>query len=110
MTALEALRDKVLEGQWPAEFLAIDSNTALAKVTTATLYRAFSGSLDAAKELHDALLPEWRMDAMVEHDNPNWSVAIEKLTGVYVFRRLPIPGRAWLAAILDALIMEESQL
>jgi hypothetical protein len=100
--ALRELRDKVAAGMWPSDFLAIDSGGPLRVVTTATLYKAFSGSLDAAKELHETALPGWR-----------WFLDCNGRA--YVWRRFGDtrpriaysahnPARAWLLAILDALI------
>jgi hypothetical protein len=64
------------------------------------MLKAFSGSLDAAKDLHDALLPGWE-----------WN--IDAGDGAYVEQRgdfgvpytadIPnMPARAWLLAILKA--------
>lgn len=105
--ALRELRKRVEAGEWPADFLAIDSNSDLAKVTTATMYGAFSGSLDAAMALHEAVLPGWVMESVHLHGE----VAIK--------RRRPLdtaygyadgnPARAWLLAILAALIQEAGE-
>ena len=73
---------------------------------------AFNGSLDAAKELHDALLPGWRFKIeqheIVAHGDdftacvwPNDYSRREQ-----VFRpsgEAPTAARAWLLAILNAL-------
>ena len=58
---------------------------------------AYSGSLDAAKALHDALLPGWGWTisadgASVYGDDPK----------VYDVDNAHIPARAWLLAILKA--------
>lgn len=68
---------------------------------------AYSGSLDAAKALHEAVLPKryWRME---EWDGA-WTVQIP----VSTFKRHEAtseasPARAWLIAILRALIAPEA--
>lgn len=65
------------------------------------------GSLDAAKTLHEALLPGWRLWALGEEDETScgWTAMILKRqnrdVGVRVFNQ-PNPARAWLIAILKA--------
>lgn len=102
-TALRELRDRVAEGTfvmdampWPHEV---------------TAYSAFSGSLDAVKALHEALLPEWKW--YVDYDG---EVGLWHKTGtdagnvcvddICVDGSEIHPARAWLLAILDALIQE----
>lgn len=119
MSALRELRERVAAGEWPADFLAVDSETALRAVTTASLYAAFSGSLDAAKTLHEALLPGWGWLKPAAAWKPN-SVAVtcpvwregdpeDPDAGGYPWfaGEDSIPARAWLLAILDALIQKE---
>ena len=64
-----------------------------------TAYNAFSGSLDAAKALHDALLPGWRARVDTGRRHRAWVISPEN-------RRLDAysesPARAWLLAILRA--------
>lgn len=61
---------------------------------------AFHGSLDAAKRLHDALLPGWKWDVMSDGQ-----VCLQKggrfVSGSHV-RKADNPARAWLLAILRA--------
>lgn len=102
-SALRALRDKVKAGEWPDDFLAIDSKTPLQKVTTATIYSAFSGSIDAAKALHEAMLPGWNF-GIICHGAEVW----ETWRAVFGAEVLDNPARAWLLAILDALIQEKT--
>ena len=69
--------------------------------------RAYNGSLDAAKALHDAVLPGWiyliRSQVVgvssSDHDDPVWYNKIH--TGT--------PARAWLLAIVRALIAKEGK-
>lgn len=91
--ALRELRDKVAEGTFIMDVLPRHEVEA---------YNAFCGSLDAAKALHEAILPGWR-----------WSVAYDDWACVWKYEvdgtfeaRSDNPARAWLLAQLDALIQE----
>lgn len=79
---------------------------------------AFSGSLDAAKALHDAVLPGWTLTTMFQmrhpdngqHPNGKWEVGLigifpGKVRHAYTTR--DDPARAWLIAIIKALIAQE---
>lgn len=65
---------------------------------------AYEDSIDAARALQDAVLPEWELTHMGQHEN-GWMVAIARLgpptshEGIHVSS----PGRAWLLAILYAI-------
>lgn len=59
--------------------------------------RAHEGSLDAAKALHDALLPGWRFEVRVSNAEV-WSSY--KLA--FSAEVIDNPARAWLLAILKA--------
>ena len=86
------------------DFAAVfPSETAYGPTTWGEAHKAYNGSLDAAKRLHDALLPGWRIEVF-------------NLDGEVVLRRnRPINraygdalnngevARAWLIAILRAL-------
>lgn len=100
--ALRELWERVAAGEWPADFLAIDSNSDLAKVTTATMYGAFSGSLDAAMALHEAVLPGWRWFLDCNGRAYVWRRSGD--TRPRIAYSAHNPARAWLLAILDALI------
>lgn len=69
--------------------------------------KAFSGSLDAAKRLHDALLPGWTVDNMGQRAG-GWLVQLGRFEGKTP-RPAPEamirdnPARAWLLAILRAM-------
>lgn len=80
-----------------------------------TMYAAFSGSLDAAKALHDALLPGWAVklwawvnddaDAQVYPPVVVDRVGYERVEGVDIFSAETDGNnlaRAWLLAILRA--------
>jgi len=97
---LTALRDRVQAGkvgQWFNWDSGIKGHGAGARL-------AYKGSLDAAKALHDAVLPEWEYG----YDG---SIAWVKLPGLRTsYRRDSMGGltsRAWLLAILSALIAME---
>lgn len=107
MSALRELRERVAAGEFPDDFLAIDSKCELGKVTTASLYAAFSGSLDAAKTLHEALLPEWAVTLELDTGTA-WADERRGLRRMGYRAVVPgNPARAWLLAIHDALIEKE---
>jgi hypothetical protein len=109
--ALIELREKVKAGDHSP-----GSNIVCAAIS-ANLYesfmRAHHGSLDAAKALHDAVLPGWTMDQMNEwwgserNNSAGWAVHLlsRKLSKRVQGSGLGVsPARAWLLAILEALI------
>jgi hypothetical protein len=116
LKALTALRDKVKEGalipdnlivsQEVSEMIDLAVNVSdLHGDVWADLLNAYDGSLDAAKALHDAVLPGWF-----------WSIDSEDC-GVCLYTHLlddavlgadDNPARAWLIAILEALIAQET--
>jgi hypothetical protein len=95
---LIALRDAVKAGEWARRSIVLecfphDPQAAMS---------AYRGSLDAAKALHEATLPGW-----------GW--AIDWDGGVFVsddditrHAHSPHPARAWLLAIIEALIAQEA--
>lgn len=104
---LRELRDSVAAGT----FLA---NGAISREMLA--YEAFSGSLDAAKALHEALLPGWKVAGIRQEDSGKWWIELRE-GYITSYNRVVIaphhfdadnPARAWLLAILDALIQEEA--
>jgi hypothetical protein len=64
--------------------------------------RAYHGSLDAAKDLHDDMLSGWRWEGGAGGIFAAW-----KDPQVAYKARNEIPARAWLLAILKALIAQE---
>ena len=98
MTALQELLAKVKAGECDhGSFLALDK-----PVDGIRAHHAYNGSLDAAKALHEVVLPGnvlWVTlvggIATIGHDG-------EEYTGVS-----SNPARAWLIAILKALIAQE---
>jgi hypothetical protein len=61
------------------------------------ILNAYNGSLDAAKALHEAVLPEWN------HIVCRYYVYVGSFQG-----KSDSPARAWLIAILKALIADEN--
>ena len=107
--AIRQALEYIEAGDFPAEFSARDlgldefaENTGLPIIKM--MYDAFSGSLDAAKSLHEALIHE---GAFVEihwarrYDNES-RVTINK-AGIGWCAGFDIPARAWLIAILRTL-------
>lgn len=130
--ALQALLEKVEAGEWSDQTRCLRSPP---KSFTALLdfpavdgrgrqaWGAYHGSLDAAKALHEALLPGWRYavdggangaDAEV-HTEPvqklipggSMCSVIESVHSACINE--PMPARAWLIAILKALIAQEQE-
>ena len=67
---------------------------------------AYNGSLDAAKALHEAVLPEWDHG----HDGSiAWVKQKDKCTSYRHDAQNGFTARAWLIAIIKALIAEETQ-
>lgn len=97
-TALRELRDWIAEGTfvldampWPHEV---------------TAYNAFSGSLDAATALHEALLPGWFWEVS---DDAEVTLMHSLGAGhghVHIEPSNRAPSKAWLLAQIDALIQE----
>ena len=64
--------------------------------------QSHDGSLDAAKALHEAVLPGWRFTIWADGE----VVYQDDIKGTPVDRKCD-PARAWLIAIIKALIAEE---
>lgn len=114
MTRLEALEELVAEVE--AGYLTLPEAQAWGHHGTGRpgdVWPAFHGSLDAAQSLHEAMLPEWcwSIDRMgqaivwypwVEGDALSHEVSNDG-AGDWTYT----PARAWLIAILRALIAME---
>lgn len=91
MTDLDKLIDAVERGcALPLSFICLTPED------HRQAFRAYNGSLDAAKELHDALLPGWE-----------WNLASDGVASVWgngptIVSRSKGTSRAWLIAILKA--------
>lgn len=106
LSALKDLRDKVAAGTaTKRDFILSDLVP-----HDRSAFRAFSGSLDAAKALHEALLPGWGWHCGVygarvwEYPGDEWHP--ERRSDVEMPEN---PARAWLLAILTAFIAKECQ-
>lgn len=66
--------------------------------------KAYHGSLDAAKALHEALLPGWDMAMMSMRKTKDFAALVSPpgMQGEYDWRKAPSAARAWLVAILYA--------
>ena len=74
---------------------------------------AHDGSVDAAKRLHDALLPGWHLSEMHEAADPgeypgqHWLAVVARRKSAHaVEANASDPARAWLLAVLRALEQE----
>lgn len=105
LSALKELRDKVLTGTaTKRDFILSDLVP-----HDRSAFRAFSGSLDAAKALHEALLPGWRVSDMHQRPFGRWQVCIERVTDFVEVTVIDYShARTWLLAILDALIAKDT--
>ena len=95
--ALRKMIEAVERGERWAEWGAVDCPLGLASIYARN---AFNGSLDAAKELHEALTPEWRFESF----SLNGEVVLLRnrpIDSQYGFVDMD-PARAWLLAILKA--------
>lgn len=99
--ALIDLRDKVKAGD---DLFPSDFPSEFPKVPRAI--GAFEGSLDAAKKLHDALFGGWHI---IIYGNTNFSATVQSANERWkkYSHTDETPARAWLIAILSALIEGE---
>jgi hypothetical protein len=113
VTALQELLAKVEagDGHDPSDYLCL-----MIVDNSITARNAYNGSLDAAKALHEAVLPEWRVThafglvagEMAKFNltqNDNLTQNEKPLT--YVGGKSATPARAWLIAVIKALIAQE---
>lgn len=112
--ALIALKEKVEAGTFPADVSArilglseVAERGGLPVIKE--MYRSFSGSLDAAKALHDAVLPGWWWSIEPELDDGRVFALVGTASCIKspFFGESTNPARAWLLAILSALIAQE---
>lgn len=104
--ALADLRDRVKAGGDPEFQCWVDAFFRSAF----NAIEAYNGSLDAAKALHEAVLPGWRYTIT---NGPSGDVVVvadtlDKPVDTFGISRNN-PARAWLLAILDVLIAQEEQ-
>jgi hypothetical protein len=106
MTALQELLPKVEAGEW--DWMIDWPDWDCRYMPSIGLFiEAYNGSLDAAKALHEAALHEWEWqigseDAYLETGDPGneWTFRTASADNID-------PARAWLIAIIKALIAQE---
>lgn len=99
-TVLRALRDRVAAGKYWSDL------PRPSYLHTDLCWKAFNGSLDAAKALHEALLTGWGWNASQVGASVSSPTANIAEGAAVEFYRDGSPARAWLLAILDAKIWE----
>jgi hypothetical protein len=106
MDALKELLAKVESGFFPldtsARDIGLENVDSLPPINT--MFAAFGGSLDAAKALHEAVLPEWLVTLDRSNDG-TWTAELI-LTPHYISVEHENPACAWLIGQIDALIAE----
>jgi len=106
---IRELREAVERGQWPVAF---NDELPLKIQTVAELAEdAYHGDLNAAKALHEAVLPGWTLDAFGQRAG-GWVATLGRRDS-----KTPVPApsamvrdtpaRAWLLAVLKALEAQE---
>jgi hypothetical protein len=101
--ALIALRDAVKAGEWDQS--AAWTSFGIGRCSQAE--RAYHGSLYAAKALHEAVLPGWYWHVNSADDRQHHAANVSRdEASSFYFVTAPNPARAWLLAILEALIAE----
>ena len=105
--ALKALRDQIARGEWRRSIDVPSDETGLRSFVAYFDRVMTSGSLDPLQHMHNYLLSNctWKLESFGGHayciiQNPNsdrefWS------------KKQPTPARAWMVAILEALIARE---
>jgi hypothetical protein len=72
-------------------------------LATDLLWKSYHGSLDAAKALHEALLPGWFPGMSQNVHSGQWFAWVQdKFTYHFKANHQDNPARAWLLAILRA--------
>lgn len=101
ITPLQTLIDAVEAGGWEHGEVTLPR---IGPNGNELFTEAYYGSLDAAKELHEALLPgygwgagPWGARVWLYSDNPKWDGSVRQEVDL-----VDAPARAWLLAILKA--------
>lgn len=113
MTRLDALRtllEQVEAGEWKPP------HGNYPPPLDGRAWDAYKGSLDAAKALHEAVLPTYIVDELSQNSRSmGWHVLIASEQGRYIYSHdkgtpfMDNPARSWLAAIIRALIAEAGE-
>ena len=112
LTALKELAEKVEAGTAPDYSMfrrgVRDWDGVGGGVNRDHAWRAYTGSLDAAKALHEAVLPGWGATVCLWPMDNEWQVAVhsEDLQSGHEEADETNPARAWLLAIIRAKISE----
>ena len=108
MTRLDALRQLLANVKARDVILRTDWNVVFHKKSTLdAVTKANNGSLDGAKQLHEAVLPEWEW--VLHCGGPAEVFTPDGVLDSFIGANAD-PARAWLIAILEALIaMEEDK-
>ncbi len=109
LEALRALHDAVKAGG--KRNAALGVNALFPYHQGRRALRAYDGSLDAAHALHKAILPGWVVAEIAQDAPMAWAV---RLGHVSELRETAdgtdsCPARAWLLAIISALIAQEAE-
>tara|TARA_R110000851_G_scaffold115636_1_gene241563 strand:+ start:130 stop:465 length:336 start_codon:yes stop_codon:yes gene_type:complete len=105
---LQELLVKVEAGEWDTAMVF----SAFEGKHLTTISQAYSGSLDAAKALHEALLPEWRVThafGLISGEISKFNLSQNDEPSRYAGASSFNPAHAWLIAILEALIAQEGK-
>lgn len=92
------LRDKVKAGAWNPYAAELPDGIP-------DICRAYNGSLDASKALHEAVIPDCGWTLVDDGRARIWHKTPPKI--LIDFQEGANPARAWLIAILNALIAKE---
>lgn len=95
---------------WQSFYPQPDSERSNGTACLLVAWKAYHGSLDAAKALHEALLPGWIVHDFSQNSRSmGWSMVICNEAGVYHTSHeggevgfVPVAARAWLLAVLKA--------
>ena len=104
MTDLDRLIAAVDAGEFPGDVTARDLGAPNAEFAILTFYEAFSGSLDAALALKEALLPGWKWGAH-EPKPGTFRAYVSRWSALRIMpftEEAPTPARALLLATLRA--------
>jgi hypothetical protein len=112
LEALTSLRDKVKAGEWNSIRDEPSEETGLLNHWHHFDSIMDCGSLDAAKALHDAVLPGWMPSVAQNVHHGHWFATVMRAENGSIVNdetagHATCPARAWLIAILEALIAQE---
>jgi len=101
MTDITAL-DKLIAAVDGGELSVTTPHAGLPSHAMINLILSYRGSLDAAKALHDALLPEWFAGMSQNIHRGDWFAWEQDSREIHFSSVGTDPARAWLIAILKA--------